>query len=69
MFAWKFSHINQSFKYIIELIQEKKPFTCQASKKNALKGDLLPHQATHNDVRSFKCSICPERRYSKQKIS
>ena len=46
---------------IIELTQEKKPFACQVcDRKFALKGDLVRHQATYSEVRSFKSSICQE---------
>ena len=30
-------------------------------------GNLVDHQATHSEVRSCKCSICPEGRYFKTK--
>ena len=28
---------------------------------------LVRHQATHSEIRSFKCSICPEGRFFKTK--
>ena len=44
----------------------EKPFTCQVcNKKFSRKNHLVQHQATHSEVRSFKCSICPEGRYLK----
>ena len=36
-------------------------------RKFARKKDLVKQQATHNDNRHFKCSICPEGRYFKRK--
>ena len=36
-------------------------------KKFALKGNLVQHQATHIEIRAFKCSICPEGRFFKTK--
>ena len=32
-----------------------------------MKSNLTQHQATHSEVRSFKCSICPEGRSFKRK--
>ena len=31
------------------------------------KSNLVRHQATHSEIRSFKCSICPEGRFFKTK--
>ena len=46
----------------------EKPFACQVcDKKFAHKSNLVQHQATHTDVRNFKCSICPEGRSFKTK--
>ena len=54
-------------KDIIEFTQ-KKPFAWQVCDKQfAVKGNSVRLQATHSDVRSFKCSICPEGRYFKTK--
>ena len=36
--------------------------------ENAIKSNLVRLQATHSDVRNFKCSICPEGRCFKTKI-
>ena len=47
---------------------EKNPFACQTSdKKISKKGSLVVHQATHSDVISFRCSICPEGGFLKTK--
>ena len=46
----------------------EKPFACQICDiKFAQKSTLVQHQATHTDVRNFKCSICPEGRFFKTK--
>ena len=46
----------------------EKPFVCQVcDKKFARKFPLATHQATHSDVKNFKCSICPEGRFFKTK--
>ena len=46
----------------------KKPFSCQTfDKKFSVKFNLVQPQATHSDVRNFKCSICPEGRFFKTK--
>ena len=36
--------------------------------KFADKSTLVDHQATHSDVRNYKCSICPDGRYFKTKF-
>ena len=46
----------------------EKKFAFQVSdRKFAKKSRLVRHQATHSEVRSFKCSICPKGRYFKTK--
>ena len=46
----------------------EKLFACQVcDKKFAQKSTLVRHQTTHSDVRSFKCSVCPEGRFYKSK--
>ena len=68
MFAWNYLYARHLLLDITELILEKKPFACQiCDKKFARKSDLVKHQATHSDVRSFKCSICPDGRFFKTK--
>ena len=66
MFASNHLQANQNLKFITELILEKSPLLVKFVKK---KGDLVKHQATHSEVRSFKCSICPEGRLFKTKGS
>ena len=36
-------------------------------KNFAQNAHLVRHQATHSDVRNFKCSICPDGRFFKTK--
>ena len=46
----------------------EKPLACQiCDKKFAQKIHLVRHQAIHSEIRSFKCSICPESRFFKTK--
>ena len=46
----------------------EKPFVCQICDKTfSQKVNLVRHQATHSDVRNFKCSVCPEGRFFKTK--
>ena len=46
----------------------EKLFNCKiCDKKFANKFTLVRHQATHSDVRNFKCSICPDGRFFKTK--
>ena len=45
---------------------KEKPFACQVCKIKFAQ-DLVRHQATHSDVRSFKCCFSPKRRYLKTK--
>ena len=57
-----------NLKLIIELIQEKKHFSCQVcDKRFAKKYSLDQHQATHSETRSFKCSLCLDGRIFKTK--
>ena len=68
MFALKFFQIKRTLIDIIEFIQEKNLLPCQVcDRKFARKSALVQHQATHSNVRSFKCSICPEGRCFKTK--
>ena len=47
----------------------EKPFSCQiCDKKFARKSYLVQHQATHSEIKSFKCSICPQGKFFKTKV-
>ena len=46
----------------------EKPFACQiCDRKCVVKFSLVRDKATHSDVRSLKCSICPEGTFFKTK--
>ena len=66
IFAWKYFHIKKELKRHYRIHTGEKPFACQVcNRKFVQKSHLVQHQATQSDVRSFKCSICPEGRYFK----
>ena len=46
----------------------EKPFFCKVcNKKFSQKAHLIQQQTSHSEIRSFKCSICPEGRFFKTK--
>ena len=48
---------------------EETPYACKICYKQfAQKVHLVRHQATHNNIKSFKCSICLEGRFFKTKV-
>ena len=46
----------------------EKPFACQiCDRKFAVTFSLIQDKATNSEIKSFKCSICPEGRFFKTK--
>ena len=46
----------------------EKPFACQiCDRKFAVKFSVIHDKATNSEIKSFKCSICPEGRFFKTK--
>ena len=46
----------------------EKPYKCSTcDKRFARKSTLKRHQTSHSDEKNFKCNICPDERYFKNK--
>ena len=67
-FNSKLSYERHYIMIIIIIILREKPFVCPiCDRKFAENFALVRHRATHSEIKSYKCSICPEGRFFKTK--